>query len=244
MDDIANIPCRICSNTTNNIVHTAREMMYGLRETFSYLECNSCKCLQIVDIPQDMGKYYPGDYYSFSEYDGRNFKGWKGFIKKRQYKYSALGGTTFQRVLEHWIGKKRYRFFEGLAITEKTRVLDVGCGNGGNFLYPLAEIGFINLLGCDPFLGKEIVYPNGLKVRNTDVFGVTGTWDLITYHHAFEHLVNPLENIKKVYDLLAREGTCVIRNSDSLILCLGALRYKLGAVGRSSSYFFEFGREP
>lgn len=204
-------PCRICDNTTDNTFHVAREMMYGLRETFSYLECGKCKCLQIVEVPVDMSKYYPGDYYSFDTYDGKKFDGWKGSIKKKQYKYSILQGNGIQNVFGSLFGKKLYQLFKGLPITQETRILDVGCGNGRNFLYPLAEVGFKNLLGCDPYLSESIKYPNGLRIENSDVFEVRGAWDLITYHHSFEHLTDPLENLKKVTELLSDEGTCVIR---------------------------------
>ena len=86
-----NYSCRICGNTENNTSYTAREMMYGLRETFSYFQCGNCKCLQIVEYPKDMTTYYPGDYYSFSKYDGKKFKGPKAEIKKFQYKNSVFG---------------------------------------------------------------------------------------------------------------------------------------------------------
>ena len=41
-------------------------MMFGYRETFTYFQCNLCRCLQIAEMPQDMSRYYPQDYYSFS----------------------------------------------------------------------------------------------------------------------------------------------------------------------------------
>jgi hypothetical protein len=39
--------------------------MYGTRETFSYLACADCGCLQISNIPADLARYYPSDYYSY-----------------------------------------------------------------------------------------------------------------------------------------------------------------------------------
>ncbi len=185
--------------------------MYGLREEFAYLECAECKCLQIVEPPADMSKYYPGDYYSFSEYDGRKFKGWRGTLKKHQISHAVLGGNIFKGMLKYVSQRKLFPVLKGLGLTKETSVLDVGCGNGRNFLYPLAEIGFKKLMGCDPFLPKELNYANGVQVKSCDIFGIDGSWDLITYHHAFEHLLNPKENLKKVAQLLTPEGSCVIR---------------------------------
>jgi len=181
--------------------------MYGLRETFSYFQCGNCKCLQIVEYPEDMTTYYPGDYYSLSKYEGKKFKGPKGEIKKFQYKNSVLGSELFKRLF----GIKEYKIFDGLDVHKKTRILDVGCGNGRNFLYPLAEVGFKNLLGCDPFLSETIRYCNGLTIERSDIFGIYDSWDIITYHHAFEHLPNPKENLEKVFDLLAEGGVCILR---------------------------------
>lgn len=203
--------CRICGNTKGNTKYTAREMMYGLREEFNYFQCAACKCLQMVSFPEDMSKYYPSDYYSFDEYDGKKFKGFKGAIKVKQYGAAALGGTLYKNTFGKIFGKKEYKIFDGLNVTKETRLLDVGCGNGRNFLYPLAEVGFKNLVGCDPYLKETITYGNGLTIKNDWVYSMEGPFDIITYHHAFEHLPDPFENLEKVKELLSDNGVCVIR---------------------------------
>jgi len=43
--------CRICGNSVGNKTHAAREMMFGMRDVFHYLECASCGCVQLVDTP-------------------------------------------------------------------------------------------------------------------------------------------------------------------------------------------------
>lgn len=203
--------CRICGNNEANQSFTAKEMMYGLRETFEYFQCSNCGCLQISEFPADMSKYYPGDYYSFDTYDGKKFKGTKGAIKKKQYEAAVLGGPVYQNTLGKILGKKEYAIFKGLQVNKETRILDVGCGNGRNFLYPLAEVDFKNVTGCDPFLNDTIKYENGLTIKKCSVYEMEGSYDIITYHHAFEHLPDPLENLEKVYKLLAPGGVCIIR---------------------------------
>ncbi len=42
-------------------------MMFGIGETFCYFQCAECKCLQIVEIPSNMARYYPENYYSFQQ---------------------------------------------------------------------------------------------------------------------------------------------------------------------------------
>jgi len=57
--------CKICNNSRNNKTFHVKEMMFGLRDEFKYFECSNCECLQIEEIPQNIAKYYPGNYYSF-----------------------------------------------------------------------------------------------------------------------------------------------------------------------------------
>ena len=54
-----------------------KEMIFGFRDEFTYFECSKCGCLQIMQIPRNMGKYYPSNYYSFKKLDNQN-----NFIKK------------------------------------------------------------------------------------------------------------------------------------------------------------------
>lgn len=203
--------CRICGNTEGNTEYTAREMMYGLREMFNYFQCKACKCLQMVSFPEDMSTYYPSDYYSFYSYDGKKFKGLKGAIKRTQYAAAALGGTFYKNTFGKIFGKKEYKIFDRLNVTKETPILDVGCGNGRNFLYPLAEVGFENVVGCDPYLKEPLKYENGLLIKNDWVYSMEGPFDIITYHHAFEHLPDPFENLEKVKELLSDHGVCIIR---------------------------------
>jgi len=55
--------CRICGNDEGNKKYIAKEMMYGFRDEFEYMKCSNCGCLQLVNIPDDLSKYYPNDYY-------------------------------------------------------------------------------------------------------------------------------------------------------------------------------------
>ena len=59
-------PCRICDSPGPHPDYVVREMQFGTREEFPYFQCVSCSCLQIVEIPADMGRHYPADYYSYT----------------------------------------------------------------------------------------------------------------------------------------------------------------------------------
>lgn len=203
--------CRICGNSSGNTHWLAREMMYGFRDEFDYFQCAKCKALQIAEIPADMSKYYPSDYYSFNAYDGKKFKGIFGGFKRFQYKSSVLRKGFFQNLLHAIFPVDDYSIFRGFDIGLNSRILDVGCGNGRSFIYPLAETGFKNAVGCDPFISEQFNYANGLTIYKAGLEKINGEWDFITFHHSFEHIHNPGETLQLVSKLLKPGGVCVIR---------------------------------
>ena len=203
--------CRICGNSEKNTEYIAKEMMFGLRDEFQYFECASCDCLQISAVPTNMSKYYPSQYYSFGNYTGKKFDGFKGRIRRWKYACLIKHDSPFHKIVRYLTGKQDYDLFCGLNVQQGTSILDVGCGNGQNFLYPLAEVGLQNITGCDPYLENDISYKNGLNIKNCSIHDMSGSWDIITYHHSFEHINDPIENLKKVYELLTPNGVCIIR---------------------------------
>src|SRR6478672_7499896 len=58
--------CEFCGSS-GFLSHRMREMMYGFRDEFEYLECKSCGCVKIASVPDDLARYYPTDsYYSYA----------------------------------------------------------------------------------------------------------------------------------------------------------------------------------
>ena len=97
-----------------------------------------------------------------------------------------------------------------LPLGKDSRILDVGCGNGA-LLYDLAENGFQDLTGVDPFISKDIHYSNGATVLKQNLAEVNGSFDLIMMHHAFEHMDSPLDVLVKARERLLPTGVLLIR---------------------------------
>lgn len=58
--------CKICGSKGNFASYLAREMMQNTRNEFEYFVCENCQCLQIDQIPDNLGDYYGKNYYSFA----------------------------------------------------------------------------------------------------------------------------------------------------------------------------------
>ena len=67
--------CKICGEIRENHCYNVKEMFYGTMEEFTYFECSHCHCMQIMDIPDNMGQYYGDDYYSFGKREETEFEG-------------------------------------------------------------------------------------------------------------------------------------------------------------------------
>lgn len=186
--------------------------MFGLRDEFTYFQCSSCKCLQIAEFPDNISKYYSQEnYYSFKTSDFPKYQGLSGYFKRVKVRNSVFANGFNINILRYFFRDKRTRFLGKVKVDFNSSILDVGCGNGSKFLYPLYESGFRNVLGCDPFINESVTYKNGLKIVKSDVFEMEGKWDLICFNHSFEHISNPLETLKKTSELLSKGGYCIIR---------------------------------
>jgi SAM-dependent methyltransferase len=208
-----NAECRICGNQIDNREYTAREMMFGLRHTFRYFECSRCGCLQIATIPEDMGPYYPSAYYSFEPASPppEPRSSLKDRLRTLRDRFAmSRRGLAGKLLFKIYPRDELLPFLVPVRLRTSSRILDVGCGSG-LLLLQLRALGFKHLLGVDPFIDRDIHYDSGVAVRKSTVFDVLGEWDLIMFHHSFEHIREPLETLKRCARMLAPGGCCLLR---------------------------------
>lgn len=202
--------CKICQNTENNEKFIAKEMFFGLMDEFEYFQCANCECLQIKDFPENISKYYPDNYYSYNSHPGRKLDGiaWQfklyDMVRKNKIKLPLfLYKGAFKRLNVNILN----------SIPDGTKsILDVGCGNGF-LLYCLKLMGYEKLVGVDLFIEKDLYYKNGVKVLKKDLLELEADekFDFIMLHHSFEHMYQQQEIMAKIHDLLAEDGTCLLR---------------------------------
>lgn len=183
--------------------------MFGLNDTFSYFQCSNCECLQIEEVPKDMSKYYPEDYYS-QEDPKVHFEGLKNILIKIRDRYAVWGTGILGKQLSKYFPRPEFQFFHSLKVTKETSIIDIGSG-AGSMLYALKELGIENILGIDPYISQDLQYENGLIIQKKDITEVGEKWDIIMFHHSFEHLHNQEETLQCVSNLLTEKGYCIIR---------------------------------
>ena len=197
--------------------------MFGTREEFEYFICRSCGCLQITDIPEDIARHYPKDYYSHQPLPTPHPKSLpKRFLERllidtalfnRNYKMASLAKKfatlpdTFFRARPELLRRAGIRNYHAA-------ILDIGCGGQAKWLRDLHSIGFRNLMGVDPFIESDSKV-QGIPIFRSDTSTFThqghGPFELITLHHALEHIPDQVGTLRDIKTLLSPTGTCVIR---------------------------------
>jgi SAM-dependent methyltransferase len=202
--------CQICNNSENNSSHEATEMMLGIGDQHNYTECSACGCLQITNVPENLPSYYPDDdYYSYDKIQTPT--GIKKFLIEKRDLYAATGKCFAGKIIHQFLPHNKIQTLQQAGITTESRILDVGCG-AGHLLHSLQQAGFSNLLGIDPFNAEDIHYNNGLNIEKKSIHEMQqDDWDLIMFHHSFEHVFDQQETLIKATSLLKSGGTCLIR---------------------------------
>jgi 2-polyprenyl-3-methyl-5-hydroxy-6-metoxy-1,4-benzoquinol methylase len=185
--------------------------MLGLRDEFTYCECSKCGCLQLIDIPETMAAYYPGNYYSYAD---RHSLG--SFLRNQRAAYVRNGVNPIGALVSWLYGTDAaIDSIIRLKLNKNASVLDVGCGSGG-LLLNLKRMGFNNLTGVDPFLSGDIE-TNGIRRFKKQVFELDDKFDVVMLHHAFEHMADPQLVLDQLNRILSPGGVVILRTpmSDS-----------------------------
>jgi SAM-dependent methyltransferase len=213
-------PCPACSTVSRNDVLVVRENMFGIEEQFDYSVCADCGSLALISIPEDMAAYYPTNYYSV-DLDPERVLGApcvrqfaRLVIGSVLWGRSVLSGTATAliprrqlRTLVSVLGSIRRA---GLVNGRKTRVLDVGCGSG-MLVFALGLAGVKDVTGVDPFMATERNLSTGGRLRRQDISELDGGYDLIMFHHSFEHLPDPEASLREALKRLTPGGRVLIR---------------------------------
>lgn len=204
--------CKVCGKPFESESYKAHEVRFGWGDEFDYIHCPHCNTVYIKNIPDDLGRYYSSNYYSLRE---RNTKKENTFLRRTARKYLLkyrMDGENFIGKLLSSKEKDAFNWIEPGMMNFNSSILDVGCGTG-RVVLKLANSGFSNVQGIDPFLNHDIVYHVGnqdVNVFKKDVKDMTGTYDVITLMSVMEHFTDPHEAFRSLVKLMHKDSVLVM----------------------------------
>ncbi len=208
---MAQLKCSICDSVSSHRRYTVREMMFGFGDEFEYFECCHCGCLQIKQMPPNIEKYYPENYYSFSDSMISTPSLFKRYLKQLRLRYFLGEKTVVGKLIFKYYGDRHLPQWPrevGLKVSDD--ILDVGCGKG-QMLLSLNSAGFDSLTGIDPYIEEDISYPCGVRVLKKEVWDLNQQFDFIILNHSFEHMSNPTDVLESLHEILRPHSYLLIR---------------------------------
>ncbi len=211
--------CRICGAVDKLESYFAKDYFTGSKNEYEYILCSICNSLSLVDIPENLKDLY-NDYYSFAT--PKKISTYKLIA----YKYILKRTDLLSKFLNIFLKHQEDLPIKSLAKINPQKnasIVDIGCGSGA-LLTLLYDIGYKNCIGIDQFLKKDIYYPSGLKILKKDFFSLGGQFDIMMFHHVFEHFSDLKSVLKNINNLLSKDGVCIIRMPD--VESFSFFRYK------------------
>ena len=222
--------CDLCHSDQFEVVTRQRDLLLEVtKDEFTIVRCGQCGLIYLNPRPSKdlLGSYYPSVYYppvqakvrpQIQEQAKKFSAKMKRWVLEDYYGYPAVGPSgwfgTLRRILL-W-PDKTLREFKGrhpLPWRGEGKVLDVGCGAGGN-LKTLQDQGW-DVSGIE--VSEEAAAHARALIGGTIHTGTLeahlfapNTFDLILMSHSLEHLPSPADALRRVHALLKDEGLLVV----------------------------------
>lgn len=200
--------------------------MFGTRKEFEYFQCKVCGCLQITHIPENLSEYYPSNYTPHKlPKASRRGNNWFMHNLQKQRCRTALFDRhhKLNKILQFFVDypsalratPNDVSSIGGIIKTAGIKrfdatILDVGCGIHSYWLASLKNLGFTNLLGVDPLIPENQTH-GGVSIVKSILSEVQGRYDLITLHHALEHIPDQVATLIQIAQRLTPNGVSMIR---------------------------------
>ena len=178
---ISDFKCTICN---------LEEFRFDVRKNeYEYIVCLGCGTSMLYPVPN------------------------REFLKNFYEKYEGEGGSYIK--IREQSKEDCFQTFDlnfsdlGFNLKKTSSALDIGCATG-IFLEYLKK-NKINAMGVD--VSTEMVKrakEKGLNASSTDLFSLSGKFDLITLWDVVEHFTDPTKALVKVNNLLEENGNLII----------------------------------
>lgn len=209
--------CRCCGHPVCSETFKVRECDLGIGSWHWYGRCESCNAISILQIPDDLFRYYDGgDYYSLQSADTGNAvgSGWKANLLRKAY----FGrGPIWSLVAKTIRANVNYRHLHTTLqiarlaeLPHGARVLDIGCGAKTAF-DPLKGLGFSSIDGCDPFIKNTVQRDYGTIFQSQiHELKPRQKYDLVLFSHSLEHTEDPAAQLTAASHLINEAGRIAV----------------------------------
>lgn len=178
--------CHVCESDLKLRFAEVADAQTGA--SFSILACDECGLAQTAPMPDDLNFHY-------ENYHGGRHGGSADFCARRRIRW-----------LEQSVSENR---------SATRKVLDIGCGEG-TFLRAARARGW-QTVGVE--MSRATISDADLEIYETidDVEKKHGenSFSAITFWHVLEHLENPRQSLKEIYELLAPGGKLLLAVPDA-----------------------------
>ena len=222
--------CPLCGSSHGTVCLTQYDVNLGREpdRPFTLLRCNECRFryLSPRPSPDEIGIYYPTEYYPPAELQQRKavdrfFKRLsrrvKQGIREEFYGYPAAPRSVGVRMLRKALLSPQYWYRrlvgrEMLPYRGQGRLLDVGCGPG-RLLQDLRDQGW-DVFGVDfSTVAVERARSMGLNVRHGTLQSAAfdeSFFDVVLFNHSLEHMYDPINALKEARRILKPGGVLVL----------------------------------
>jgi SAM-dependent methyltransferase len=165
-----------------------------------------CKCGLVYLNPRWDGatysKFYKSYYDELYRLDEREDYGIEGIKKHTE--------EIFNRISQF------------MSTSQLRNIIDVGCGSGAGFLYLKEALSNVNYYGVEASEDSILSLNDmGVKVVDSDIEGAwteryKDSFDLLIMRHVLEHVLNPVDALKKISKTLSSNGVAYIAVPDMM----------------------------
>lgn len=211
---------RLCCLCGENKVRIIRSESGGK----NIIQCRKCGLISRVPFPdcKELSKTYEESYY-----DGQGEIGYKDYLEQRE-ELLLLARDRLKIIMRY---------------IKTGKLLDVGCATG-EFLEVADELGWdVSGIEISNFSSSVARERTGLDIQTGTLaqFTEKNKFNVVTMWDVLEHVIDPFEELKKIYNLLEKKGLVVICTPN--VSSIRAIREKSNwhgyRVSQEHIYFFE-----
>ena len=179
--------CPLCKRDSRLYFRTRDLNRKITQENFHYYHCSSCSLIFLSPIPNDLGKYYPNNYYSIP---------------------SSI--SELAKVAE----SERYKIDIVKQFASRGRLLEIGPAYG-SFTYLAKQAGFDTEAiemdsNCCRFISETIGAKAIQSKDPSEALKNVNNYSVIALWHVIEHLPDPWKTLESLSDKLQPGGFLVI----------------------------------